>query len=255
MFFCLFRFEIRIFNMDSGGAKEDAKDDLSLDNTSLRVPGILTKAQSMESMNVNNKGHKPERRNSDVSGLPKVRLRRNHHGYSFDDIFARSLSQNHTAEVMDFVGDDSDNWSHASFDSSATDPQMSGVSMLSLASITPNPNRKRLPANLASLHHETCNSHVVGDNTSNHVVGDNASTSKDSHALKSSSRRGLSHSMILNWLVSKKYPTISESSNTENGPGNNTLQVPNKSDSAGNSPTEKLKFSYRDLNAVAPNNW
>ena len=206
-------------------------------NNLLAIP-VISKAKTMEAVNVPESTNWSYRRHSDVSNLKRTTLRRNN--YSFDDLFNRC--QVHTS-MMDFI-DDSDNWSYTSLDSSATDPQHNRMSTLSLASITANPGSRK--------HSQAQDS-----------LGKEPPPQSDTNPLHCNSRRGLSHSMILNWVFSKKYPTISESRTDSTTPAgsqldsnkNAVLSVAANMDSANTNGNSKYKFSYRDLNAVAPSNW
>ena len=200
----------------------------------------LGKAKSVEAVNAPEHSGWSSRRHSDVSNLKRTTLRRNN--YSFDDLFNRC--QVHTS-MMDFI-DDSDNWSYTSLDSSATDPQHNRMSTLSLASITANPGSGR------KKHTETLDSFVKEPSTT---------TTSESNPLHSNSRRGLSHSMILNWVFSKKYPTITElGTDSTTAPGsaldsNKNAVLSEATNMVSANKNAEHKFSYRDPNALAPSNW
>ena len=253
VFYC--RIELKFVPMETAinnNYKEEEKGK-SMDNL-LDIPaGGVSKAKSMEMVNGPElTGWNSSRRHSDfTSATSAAKLRRNN--YSFDDLFNRC--QIHTS-MMDFI-DDSDNWSLASVDSSATDPQPNRMSTLSLASITANPGSRKQRNHVMDSGKEEAPVVALSSSTAAAVT---APVVSDPSPLHSNSRRGLSHSMILNWVFSKKYPTINESTdspaaNSESGLDRNKNSVltaaPNVNSSAGN----KFKFSYRDLNAVAPSNW
>ena len=219
-------------------------------------PGI-PRAKSMEMVNGPElRGWNASRRHSDFTGVnSSTKLRRNN--YSFDDLFNRC--QVHTS-MMDFI-DDSDNWSLASVESSATDPQPNRMSTLSLASITANPGSRRRDNHndsLASGNDDTLLSSTAST-ASTAAAWSTTPAAADPSPLHSNSRRGLSHSMILNWVFSKKYPTINETVDSpadgDSGLDSNKNNVINPAANVDSGAGNKFKFSYRDLNAVAPSNW
>ena len=255
IFAFLCRIDLKIILMDTAtnNNNKDEEKGKSMDNL-LDIPiGGVSKAKSMEMVNGPElTGWNASRRHSDfTSATGFTKLRRNN--YSFDDLFNRCHI--HTS-MMDFI-DDSDNWSLASVDSSATDPKPNRMSTLSLASITANPGSGKQRNHVVEKEEEAS---VVAQPSSAAASATTGSAVSDPSPLHSNSRRGLSHSMILNWVFSKKYPTINESTdspaaNPESGlDGNktNVLTAASKVDSGAGS---KFKFSYRDLNAVAPSNW
>ena len=239
---------------------KDEEKGKSMDNLLDNPVGGVGKAKSMEMVNGPElTGWNASRRHSDfTSATGFTKLRRNN--YSFDDLFNRC--QIHTS-MMDFI-DDSDNWSLASVDSSATDPQPNRMSTLSLASITANPGSRKQRNHVVDSAFATATEKVEDASVvappSSATATETGSVVSDPSPLHSNSRRGLSHSMILNWVFSKKYPTINESTDSPaanpesglDGNTNNVLSAASKVDSGAGS---KFKFSYRDLNAVAPSNW
>lgn len=204
----------------------------------LTVPKLSGKAKSVEALNKSGDADWMRRRHSDLTSTRNVSLRRNN--YSFDDLFHR-CEVHASASMMTFV-DDSDNWSHASVDSAsfASDPHGNSnrISTLSLASVAANPST--IPK--SSMNPDTRNAKERAPNT-------------ESNSLHSNSRRGLSHSMILNWVFSKKYPTINESSASGTGEQTKNNLIAGSSDSTKANDGAKYNFSYKDLNAVAPSNW
>ena len=183
---------------------KDEEKGKSMDNL-LDIPaGGVSKAKSMEMVNGPElTGWNSSRRHSDFTGATSAaKLRRNN--YSFDDLFNRC--QIHTS-MMDFI-DDSDNWSLASVDSSATDPQPSRMSTLSLASITANTGSRK------QRNHVVDSGKEEAPTLSASATAATVPAVTDPSPLHSNSRRGLSHSMILNWVFSKKYPTINESTDS-----------------------------------------
>lgn len=175
-----------------------------------------------------------------VDAVNKPGLRRNY--FSFDD---KWLARINTHQDMDF--DDNDSWSQVSYESSVAS--------------TTDAQTRRLPPISGQLSKKN-------------------SGSKDLDPLQSASRRGLSHSMILNWLSHKRYVPANEpiSEGTIDGtssvagsdmvnpapPKVGVLTGAAQSLIAGSEPAKtspeadvkkQIKINYRELNAVSPSYW
>lgn len=158
---------------------------------------------------------------SDQAAAPTRKLKRN--SFSFDDrwISKFQTNHNHTAEMMDFV-DDSDSLSLASHDSACSSefdmqphhhhhqrglPRRSSLKDLS-----------KMAESAQSIEHGF-GAYLSPQSTPG--LGKREDHLEDSGGLGvASTRSGMSHSMILNWLCFKKYqpyPTIAEGAETPRG--------------------------------------
>ena len=223
---------------------------------------VLEKAQSVENLETT-LGHKPPH------------FRRN---ISFEDKWRAYGGQNHTAEMMDFI-DDSDSWSQASFDSTCTASTEGHVSSKPYRTLSLSNFSKRSSLNdlskLSDSMQELDKAHAHASPQSTPGLARRASLgdrqeAKNATDLQEKGKRGLSHSMILNWLYFKKYPTITEGGETPiagSPVGDATvMDVAMKMGPATNPEAlhealkdveriERKSLSFRDLNAVAPTNW
>ncbi len=202
----------------------------------------------------------------------KTGLRRN---MSFEEKWLSNFG-GHNSEMMDFV-DDSDSWSQASYDSTCTQSTDGHVSSkpyrtLSLTNFHKRSTFKDL-GKLSDSLKEVDKAGMSPQSTPGCAHRPVGGPSNSIEAGDLQNKRGLSHSMILNWLYFKKYPTITEGESGDKtpvvgspvdagvsldaamkmGPASSPEQLQEALRSVENA--ERKTMSFRDLNAVAPSCW
>jgi hypothetical protein len=253
-------------------------------------------------MDENSKMANPLEKTQSVGNMPELAekkqptLRKN---YSFDESWLSSFGgQNRTAEMMDFV-DDSDSWSQASYDSNCTTSTDGIIStgignsksyrtfsisnfakrrsslkdLNELSKLGESMNLKDVDKSVAQASPQSTPGCVRrGSLTDVNVDTKKFSSQKvATNDLEEKAKRGLSHSMILNWLYFKKYPTITESEGGETpkigspidgSAADMALQMgPVASPEAlqealkGIEKAERKSLSFRDINAISPSYW